>query len=112
MAEGEKQSAILQAEGVRQASILEAEGYSEALKRIFEAAKTIDDRTVTLQYFDALKEMGASPSTKYVIPLELTDLARRLGNFLDSGLDSGASVRIGIEEEKASASDEGTSGTA
>ena len=110
VAEGEKQSAILRAEGVRQQSILEAEGYSEALRRIFEAAKSIDDRTVTLQYFDALKELGASPATKYVIPLELTDLARRLGNFLDSGLDSGAAVRLSLEEDKAD--DEGTSGTA
>jgi regulator of protease activity HflC (stomatin/prohibitin superfamily) len=99
VAEGEKQSAILQAEGVRQQSILEAEGYSEALKRIFEAAKIIDDRTVTLQYFEALKDLGQGASTKYVIPLELTDLARRLGNFLDSGLESGASVRLGSQAQ-------------
>ena len=99
VAEGEKQSAILMAEGVRQQSILEAEGYAEALKRIFEAAKTIDDRTMTLQYFEALKELGEGASTKYVIPLELTDLARRLGNFLDSGLDSGAAVRVSMEGE-------------
>jgi regulator of protease activity HflC (stomatin/prohibitin superfamily) len=109
VAEGEKQSAILRAEGVRQQSILEAEGYSEALRRIFEAASTIDDRTVTLQYFEALKDLGASASTKYVIPLELTDLARRLGNFLDSGLDSGASVRIGLEDQRQSGG--GTSGS-
>ncbi len=99
VAEGEKQSAILRAEGVRQQSILEAEGYSEALKRIFEAAKTIDDRTMTLQYFEALKDLGDGASTKYVIPLELTDLARRLGNFLDSGLESGAAVRVSVEGE-------------
>ena len=100
VAEGAKQSEILRAEGDRQAAILQAEGYSEALKRIFEAAKTIDDRTMTLQYFEALKELGASASTKYVIPLELTDLARRLGNFLDNGLESGASVRIAAEDDK------------
>ena len=109
VAEGEKQSAILKAEGVRQQSILEAEGYAEALKRIFEAARNIDDRTVTLQYFDALKELGQGPATKYVIPLELTDLARRLGNFLDSGLDSGAAVRLGSQGKE---DDEGTPGTA
>ena len=100
VAEGEKQSAILRAEGVRQQSILEAEGYSEALKRIFQAAKVIDDRTVTLQYFEALKELGQGAATKYVIPLELTDLARRLGNFLDQGLETGASVRLAAAEEK------------
>jgi regulator of protease activity HflC (stomatin/prohibitin superfamily) len=105
VAEGEKQSAILRAEGVRQQSILEAEGYSEALKRIFEAAKIIDDRTVTLQYFEALKEMGQSPSTTYLVPLELTDLARRLGNFLDRGLETGASVRMSVESESSSDED-------
>ncbi len=101
VAEGEKQSAILRAEGKRQSAILEAEGYSQALTRIFEAAKAIDDRTMTLQYFEALKELGASPSTKYILPLELTDLARRLGNFLDSGLDTGASVRLSIASDTA-----------
>jgi regulator of protease activity HflC (stomatin/prohibitin superfamily) len=109
VAEGAKQSAILTAEGVRQKSILEAEGYSEALKRIFEAAKTIDDRTMTLQYFEALKELGDSASTKYIIPLELTDLARRLGNFLDSGLESGAAVRVSAEDES---NDKSTPGAA
>ena len=97
VAEGEKQSAILTAEGRRQAAILEAEGYSQALTRIFEAAKNIDDRTMTLQYFEALKELGQGESTKYVIPLELTDLARRLGNFIDSGLDSGAAMHVSVE---------------
>ena len=97
VAEGEKQSAILTAEGRRQAAILEAEGYSQALTRIFEAARNIDDRTMTLQYFEALKELGQGESTKYVIPLELTDLARRLGNFIDSGLDSGAAMHVSLE---------------
>lgn len=103
VAEGEKQSAILRAEGARQAAILEAEGFSEALNRIFAAAKNIDDRTMTLQYFEALKDLGTSPSTKYVIPLELTDLARRLGNFLDAGLDTGQGVRLAGEAQRTAA---------
>jgi regulator of protease activity HflC (stomatin/prohibitin superfamily) len=95
VAEGEKQSAILRAEGVRQQQILEAEGFSEALNRIFSAARNIDDRTMALQYLDALKQLGATSATKYVIPLELTDLAKKLGGFLDSGLDTGERVRLG-----------------
>jgi regulator of protease activity HflC (stomatin/prohibitin superfamily) len=95
VAEGEKQSAILRAEGVRQSSILEAEGFSQALTRIFEAASKVDDRTMALQYLEALKELGATDATKYVIPLELTDLARRLGNFLDSGMGVGEAQRLG-----------------
>ena len=39
VAEGEKQAAILRAEGKRQAAILEAEGFSQALERIFGAAR-------------------------------------------------------------------------
>jgi regulator of protease activity HflC (stomatin/prohibitin superfamily) len=97
VAEGEKQSAILRAEGERQSAILQAEGFSEALRRIFSAARDIDDRTMTLQYLEALKQLGSTAATKYVIPLELTDLARRLGNFLDHGLDTGQAVRLAHE---------------
>ncbi len=94
VAEGEKQSAILRAEGVRQSSILEAEGFSQALTRIFESASKIDDRTMALQYLEVLKQLGQTDATKYVIPLELTDLARRLGNFLDNGMDTGKAQRV------------------
>lgn len=76
VAEGEKQSAILKAEGKRQAQMLEAEGYSKALETIFSAAKQIDSKTLSLQYLEALKAMGASPSTKYIFPMEFTSLLR------------------------------------
>jgi regulator of protease activity HflC (stomatin/prohibitin superfamily) len=76
VAEGQKQAEILSAEGDRQAAILRAEGFSEALTRIFNAAKGIDQRTMTLQYFEALKALGASPSTKWIIPGEFTSLLR------------------------------------
>ncbi|MEO7118091.1 MAG: SPFH domain-containing protein [Candidatus Limnocylindrales bacterium] len=94
VAEGEKQAAILRAEGKRQAAILEAEGFSQALERIFQAARTVDERTMTLQYLEALKALGASPSTTYILPLELTDLARRVGNYVDRGF-SAASTQAG-----------------
>ncbi|MDG6938095.1 MAG: SPFH/Band 7/PHB domain protein, partial [Nitrososphaerota archaeon] len=42
VAEGEKQAAILRAEGQRQAQILNAEGFSQALERIFHAARAVD----------------------------------------------------------------------
>jgi regulator of protease activity HflC (stomatin/prohibitin superfamily) len=98
VAEGEKQSAILRAEGVRQSSILEAEGFGQALTRIFEAASKVDDRTMALQYLEALKMLGQTDATKYVIPLELTDLARRLGNFLDNGMGVGEAQRLAATE--------------
>ena len=74
VAEGQKKKAILEAEGDRQSNILRAEGFAQALQTIFKAAQGIDQKTMTLQYFDALKALGASPSTKYIFPLEFTSM--------------------------------------
>lgn len=81
-AEGDKQSAILRAEGNRQSQILTAEGYSAALGLIFSAAKNIDSRTMALQYLDMLKSLGASPSTKYILPMEFTSIISQLRGFV------------------------------
>jgi regulator of protease activity HflC (stomatin/prohibitin superfamily) len=70
IAEGAKQAAILNAEGDRQAAILRAEGFSLALDKIFSVAKTVDTNTMSLQYLEALKALGAGASTKFVIPME------------------------------------------
>ena len=78
-AEGQKQSAILQAEGERQSQLLRAEGFAQALEAIYRAAQTVDQKTMTLQYFETLKTIGASPSTKYIFPMEFTTM---LSNFL------------------------------
>jgi regulator of protease activity HflC (stomatin/prohibitin superfamily) len=78
-AEGQKTSAILQAEGERQAQLLRAEGFAQALDAIFASAKAVDQKTMTLQYFETLKSIGASPSTKYIFPMEFTSM---LDNFL------------------------------
>ncbi len=78
VAEGNKQSAILNAEGDRQAAILRAEGFALALSRIFEVAQTVDANTMSLQYLEALKQIGTSPSTKFILPMELTTLLRDL----------------------------------
>jgi len=78
-AEGSKQSAILEAEGQQQAQQLKAQGYARALEEIFAAAKTIDQKTMTLQYFDTLKSLGQGESTKYIFPMEFTSM---LENFV------------------------------
>ncbi|HET9589959.1 MAG TPA: SPFH domain-containing protein [Anaerolineales bacterium] len=78
-AEGSKQSAILEAEGQQQAQELRAQGFARALDHIFASAQAVDQKTMTLQYFETLKSIGASPSTKYIFPLEFTSL---LGNFM------------------------------
>ena len=87
VAEGEKQATILRAEGQRQAAILNAEGFSQALERIFDAAKGVDAKTMSLQYLEALKAIGASPSTKFVVPLELTQMLAPFAGLLERGMD-------------------------
>jgi regulator of protease activity HflC (stomatin/prohibitin superfamily) len=74
VAEGNKQAAILNAEGDRQAAILRAEGFALALSTIFEVARTVDANTMSLQYLETLKSIGSSPSTKFVVPMELANL--------------------------------------
>ena len=78
VADGEKQSAILKAEGDKQSAILRAEGYALALQKIFETAKGLDANTMSLQYLDALKNIGMSPATKFVFPMEFTSFLKPL----------------------------------
>jgi regulator of protease activity HflC (stomatin/prohibitin superfamily) len=86
VAEGQKQSEILKAEGDRQAAILRAEGFSQALTRIFQAATGIDEKTMALQYLEALKALGASPATKFVIPTEFTRLIEPFTGYVQKGM--------------------------
>jgi regulator of protease activity HflC (stomatin/prohibitin superfamily) len=76
VADGQKQAAILEAEGTKQAQVLNAEGYSSALDKIFKVAQTVESKTMTLKYFETLKEIGASPATKYIFPMEFTSLLK------------------------------------
>lgn len=76
-AEGEKQAAILRAEGAKLSQELTAEGFAAALNRIYEIAQTVDQKTMTLQYFETLKEIGTSPSTKYIFPMEFSKFIER-----------------------------------
>ena len=75
-AEGQKQAAILQAEGARQAAILNAEGFALALDRIFQVAQKVDDKTMSLQYLDMMKQLANGTSTKWIIPMELTSFVQ------------------------------------
>jgi len=88
-AEGDRQAEILRAEADRQAEILRAEGFSSALDKIYQVAKGIDEKTMSLQYFDTLRSIGESPSTKYVFPLEFTNFLRPFSNMVSGGGDSG-----------------------
>ena len=75
VAEGQKQSAILQAEGERQSAELRAQGYAAAaLSRILEVAgrRGQDDDDAPVPGNPEANRY--SPSTKFVIPVELTSL--------------------------------------
>jgi regulator of protease activity HflC (stomatin/prohibitin superfamily) len=92
VAEGTKQAAILTAEGDRQAAILKAEGYAQALETVFGAASKIDAKTMGLQYLDALKALGASPSTKFVVPIEFANLLAGVTGFNNQAFGEGKSA--------------------
>ena len=83
-AEGERQAEILAAEGDQQAAVLRAQGYAEALQKIQDVAKGVGTNTMTLQYVEALKEIGAGDSTKIVLPVELTRMLGNIGGMTDS----------------------------
>lgn len=84
-AEGARQAEILSAEGDQQASILRAEGFSTALDRVYSVAQHIDANTLSLQYFDTLQKLGESESTKFILPLELTNLLAPFTRLIGGG---------------------------
>ena len=88
-AEGQKQANILQAEGDQQAAALRAQGFALALNNIYDVAKGVDAKTKGLQYLDALKALGQSPSTKFVLPLELSTLLQGLAGYAGDAFHDG-----------------------
>ena len=92
-AEGQRQSDILTAEGDQQAQVLRAQGFSTALDQIFTVAQNVDTKTLSLQYFETLKEMGKGDSTKFIFPMEFTKL---LGPFASA---------LSLMEDKSSVED-------
>lgn len=102
-AEGEKQANILEAEGAREANILRAEaegqaavlraqGFARGLAEVRAAARDLDANTMGLQYLDALKALGDSPSTKFVLPLELTNALQGLTSLTHGAFTNGAAA--------------------
>jgi len=71
-AEGRKEALVREAEGERLARLRRAEGYAMALEKIDEVAAKIGSNTLYLQYLNTLDKVGEAPSTKIVLPLELT----------------------------------------
>jgi len=73
VAEGKKQATILQAEGDKEANIRRAEGDKKS--------QLLRAEGFSSALVETLKEMGASPATKYIFPMEFTSM---LENFTKS----------------------------
>ncbi|MGO9198258.1 MAG: SPFH domain-containing protein [Acidimicrobiales bacterium] len=97
-AEGQKQANILAADGERQAALLRAQGYSSALGAIFEVAKTLDENTLALQYLDTLRQIGMSPSTKFVVPMEVGSIIQGVRGLLTSQASHAAAAAPRADE--------------
>ena len=83
-------SAILQAQGLSQATVLEAEGRAKAItieneanvaaiKRITESRPSRE--AIEYRKYDALERVAASPSSKLIIPAELSSLSSSTAIF-------------------------------
>ena len=84
-ADGQREATIKVAEGNRQAAILSAQGFALALQEVFNIAKTVDNKAMSLQYLEALKALGGSPATKFVFPTEFSNLLRPFTRFTGGG---------------------------
>lgn len=84
-AEGSRQAEILTAEGDQQAAILRAEGFSAALSRINSVAESLDNRTMSLQYFETLKQLGLGSATKFIFPMEFTSMLQSFVGSVQQG---------------------------
>jgi regulator of protease activity HflC (stomatin/prohibitin superfamily) len=102
LAEGNRQAAILGAEGERQAAILRAEGLAAGLEKISAVGEGLDLNTMQLQYLETLKDVGAAPSTKIVVPMELSGLIGGLRALLPQEQPAGASSNGAISSRAAS----------
>jgi hypothetical protein len=84
-AEGLRQSKILEAEGERMAIILQAQGEAQKLRILSVGASSLDSKALTVLSLDAFKALGMTPSTKFILPFELTKLVEGVSEYLGAG---------------------------
>ena len=68
--------------------VLPSHGFSIGLQRIYETASGVDGNTMALQYLEMMKQLGAGDSTKWIIPMDLAQVAGPMGAAI-GGLASG-----------------------
>lgn len=81
-AQAEKEANILRAEGEKQALIAQADGESEAIKKIVSANP--NSAYITLQGYEALKELAKGESTKLIVPSELANVSGLLASVTET----------------------------
>jgi regulator of protease activity HflC (stomatin/prohibitin superfamily) len=89
-AEGDKQSAILRADGQAQAAVLKAQGEARAIQQVFDAIHrgNPDSKLLAYQYLQMLPQIANGPANKvWIVPTELTQALRGIGNALGGGTD-------------------------
>ncbi|WKZ47695.1 MAG: SPFH domain-containing protein [Anaerolineales bacterium] len=79
------------AEWDRETTELRARAEAEALKVLRVVAHNLDDTTLKLKYFEVLRKLGESQSTKYIFPMELSKLVESLINENRSKYNQGDS---------------------
>ncbi|WP_372492564.1 SPFH domain-containing protein [Microbacterium kunmingense] len=105
-AEGRRQAEILRAEGDKQAAVLRAQGEAEAIEMVFGAihAGEPDDKLLAYQYLQTLPKISESPSNKlWIIPSELTEALKGIGNALGGREDGGSSSASGARRPSTAA---------
>ena len=98
IAEGEKQATILRAEAEKEALIAEAEGKATAIRRIVEANPS--QAYLTLESFEALKNVANGNSTKLIIPSNLADLTSVVSSIAEVAASSKQKAKETKPEEK------------
>ena len=98
-AEGNRQSLILNAEGDKQSAILRGQGLGESLGFVFQGVRGVDAKTMTLQYLEALKALGQSPSTKYIFPMEFTSIFSKFKDYVKRADEEKAASEEQLEDK-------------
>jgi regulator of protease activity HflC (stomatin/prohibitin superfamily) len=81
-AEGQRMAAVTRAQGEKRAQILESQGRSVSTVLRAKAAESMGERAVINRGMETLRSIGASDSTTFVLPQELTSLLGRYGTHL------------------------------
>ncbi len=101
-AQGERESAVLRAQADRQSSMLRAEGEAQAITTTFAAihAGKPSQSLLAYQYMRMLPNLARGESNKvWIIPSELNDALKGLGNIAGRAVGAEASSDAGTDDE-------------